>query len=127
MGNGKPSENSFLLTSMRTRTSPTGVIHRLVVDEPKITDGVPKRPYQETRKDRENVHRVFQFLGEVPLDVVDKELKGVVIELADGDDMVEIRQLSNSLGRRVNGLGYQGGLELLARLGVVLGDIEGDQ
>jgi len=98
-----------------------------VVEEPKIIEGIPKRPYQETRKDREDIHHSLALLADVPLELIDKELKDVVIRIADGDDMVEIRQLSNSLGRRVKGLGYQGGLELLARLGVVLGDMESDQ
>ena len=80
----------------------------------------PGLPYQASRGFREDVHEALSWTKAYPLDVIDRELGATVMEVADDDEMVRVRQFANALGKRVNRLGYKGSLEVLARIGAIL-------
>jgi hypothetical protein len=97
------------LVPVKTRSSPTGFLFQ-----------VEKKPaYKDSR--RENVHPAFDFLQEYKLSDIDDLINVIDARVADEDEFVEVRQLANRLAKQVRGLGYYGALELIARVGYLLG------
>ena len=119
------SKNSFLWKQIPT---PSGVQESmLVIDRRQPRRHPPTRPvahpelrYYESRKLRDDAHPVFRWMEGVPLDVIDEKLGDIVMELADED----VKRAANALSKGVKKLGYKGALELVARVGYLLSELE---
>ena len=113
-------DDSYILDPIPASSSPTRLLHRLVPREPEPVE-ISKLPYQDARKVRRDTHECFkEFLREF----LDSELPGIVMDVADSDDQVVVRQMSNATGKRVRGLGYRGGLQVIGRIGMLVNWLE---
>lgn len=84
----------------------------------------PDLAYYESRRLRDDTHPVFRWMAGVPLDVIDTTLRGIVVEVEDPI----VKRAARVLSKQVDKLGERGALELVARVGALLGWIEkGDQ
>ena len=97
-------------------TLPIAVRSGRVLNPPETED------YWDSRPKRENVHPALAWSKGVPLEVLDEMVVKVAEEVAD--EMGDVRRVNNALGKRIKGLGWKSGLELLLRLGILLNWIE---
>lgn len=84
----------------------------------------PELRYYQSRGFRDDTHPVFEWLKDVPLDVIDEKLGDIVMELAEDGREVDVRKTANGLSKGVKKLGYKGALELVARVGYLLSELE---
>ena len=64
--------------------------------------------------------RSFKDLNRLPTSVLNLELRKAAVAVADE----QVRSYATSIADRTNGLGLLGALELLAKIGIILAELE---
>jgi len=88
--------------AVTARMSPTGIL------------------WLRRKKVRPPLYSHLSWTRDYPMAVVDKELSEITETLADP----KVRKIARRLAKQVKGLGYKGALELIARVGAVLEEID---